>query len=292
MFNTKIKLSLLPKIGLIIIGLILITFFVDHFIKKAVELRQIRSGIDPKNDPIKSYNQDDFEKYFKDGKLQEGFDFTDIIPFFIGLASVAAVTIGVVGFIVGIAAIVVSSMQDLQKGIVNHYNCAKGEIDDGFLYGWNSFKVLMECSWDKFVKFWNGTCTGYYISDMIYGILHGLFIDLPTILIYAITGYDIGPIFNFIYEMVIVPIDYVIHMITGFHVTKWSDDVIYNCYRCQGSIPKQSGTVSKSFGWWAATMNCSTKQVNDGFNKMFETIFPVKWDEWYKGRHLDGGDWS
>ena len=58
---------------------------------------------------------------------------------------------------------------DWAKGWGNHLKCGANEMNQGFKNFFYVFSVLSECSWDKFINFWNGNCTRYYIVSMVFG---------------------------------------------------------------------------------------------------------------------------
>jgi hypothetical protein len=119
-------------------------------------------------------------------------------------------------------------------------------------------------------------------------------VELPCVLIYAITGIDLQPLVDMVYEVVVLPLDGIIHSISGYHITKWSNSVVTNCYRCTGTYHfngDNSVTLTKPFNEWAETFKCSGKQMQQGIVKIFQSIIPSpKWGAWIMGQHLDGAD--
>jgi len=173
---------------------------------------------------------------------------------------------------------------NLRDGIKNHVTCGSNEFSygaDNFAF---TFKVMWDCFWDKFVNFWNGQCTIYYIIDIIFGIVYGVTIELPIILIRAIFGINLQPLVNDIYEMVILPINDVVYLITGFYIVKWDKSVTDKCFRCKGVYQMSNGenvTLHKTFNEWAQLNKCNVSQMNDGFAKIFESVIPSKkWSAW------------
>lgn len=183
---------------------------------------------------------------------------------------------------------------DWGNGVSNHVKCGGAEFE----YGWtNTFKVidiLMPCFWEKFQNLANGNCTRYYITDLILGLTYGLFIQLPIILLNAVFGINLQPILDFFYELIIVPIDAFIYAISGYHLVKWSDDIINECYRCKGTYKFASGRsidIYKPLDEWAKLLNCSTEQMRNGIMKIFTSFVPgAKWQAWIDGKHLPGWD--
>jgi len=180
------------------------------------------------------------------------------------------------------------------RGYALHFRCGLTEMNSGFSNFFYTFGILTECSWDKFINFWNGNCTRYYIVSMIFGLLYGVFVELPILLINVIFGIDLQPIVNFIYDVFLVPIDAVFFAISGFHLIKWSDDVINECYRCKGEYTFSTGrkvTLYKTFAEWSSLYECSVEQIVQGFTTIVSTILPSpKWWAWANKRHQDGWD--
>jgi hypothetical protein len=188
---------------------------------------------------------------------------------------------------------VCAMLGQLVVGIFQHVICGLTEFSSGFDNSMTTLGILANCSWDKFVKFWNGTCTKYYLADMTFGLIYGILVELPCVLVYAITGIDLQPLVKMVYDVVILPMDGMIYSICGYHITQWSDSVVTNCYRCTGTYNYggQSITLTKSFNEWAKTFKCSGQQMGHGIGKIFKSIVPSpKWGEWIQGEHLDGAD--
>ena len=181
-------------------------------------------------------------------------------------------------------------------GMNNHIKCASKEFNNGFDDSMIVTGILLECSWDKFIKFWNGDCTRYYIANMIFGLLYGVLIELPVVLINAIFGIDLQPIVNFFYEVVIVPINDIVYAMSGFYIVKWTDPVIKKCFTCKGKIPVNNGwseDMHKPMNEWAELYNCSGAQMRQGLGRFFGTILPSdRWSEWANRRHQSGSDWN
>ena len=203
------------------------------------------------------------------------------------LEETIALYIAEVALIVGIVEIVVQSSTNLKTGINNHVKCGATEFNygaDNFAF---TFKVMWDCFWDKFVSFWNGQCTIYYIIDVIFGILYGLLVELPIILIRAILGINLQPVVNDIYEIVILPLNDLVLLVTGFEIIQWSDSVTKKCFRCKGVYRNQ--VYHYTFNQWAQINKCNMTQMGNGFVKIFETIIPSnKWTAWLNNDHHDG----
>jgi hypothetical protein len=189
-----------------------------------------------------------------------------------------------------------TNLNNLGKGVSSHIKCGAQEYKDG----WNNTGpitlILMQCSWEKFVNFFNGQCTRYYIFDIFIGILHGIFIELPFAIIYGITGFDMHFFTDMFYELILVPLDELCYTFSGYHFLQWSDPVIEKCYRCKGSIKSNTGqylTYVKSFDWWVKAMKCGIDEMNDGLYKIFWSILPnPKWGAWAQGNTYDRDGYS
>lgn len=310
----KWKLTWIQKLGLAILGLLLITFFIKHVTEKWKELRVKRMDYAKTklghewSEKIKKLDAMLEGGLDENGNIKEGFDILDDL-FVIGVETVEAVgnfiasMAGIieaiaVGFtnillIMSIVSMVVTLSTTISTGIHNHIICGSTEFNSGFENSVQTTIILAQCSWDKFTKFWNGNCTRYYLSDLIFGLLYGVLIELPIVIIYAIFGLDLQPLVDFIYEIAVVPLDELIYAFSGFHIIMWSPDVVQQCYRCTGTynVDGQTYTFSKPFNEWAATFKCSGAQMKHGIVKVLQSIVPSpKWTAWLQGEHLDGGD--
>ncbi len=310
----KWKLTWIQKIGLAILGILFITFFIKHLAEKWKELNEKRKKESKTkmgyewSEKIKQLDATLESAMDENGNIKEGFDIFDDL-FVLGgvsfeavsnfVASMAAMiesiaaTFGIIIFIMSLVTMVVTLATGISTGIYNHVICGSTEFNSGFDNSIQTIGVLAQCSWDKFINFWNGNCTRYYLTDLIFGLLYGILIELPIVIIYAIFGLDLQPLVDFVYQIAIVPIDELIYAISGFHIVRWSPDVVQQCYQCTGTynVGGQTYTFSKPFNEWAATFNCSGEQMKNGIVKVLQSIVPSpKWTAWLAGDHLDGGD--
>lgn len=182
------------------------------------------------------------------------------------------------------------------SGFGAHLDCAGLEFATGFKNTGTVLDVMASCSWYKFKNFLDGSCTRYYIVDLVFGILYGVFIELPLILINAIFGINLAPLVLMIWEFFMLPLDAIFYALSGFHLIKWSDSVIRKCYRCEGKWTMKNGhsvTIYKTFAEWGELLNCSGDQILSGINHIFTTIIPSeRWGAWFNKRHLPGNDWK
>lgn len=254
----KLKLDLLQKTVLLLIGLILITFFIQFAIYSLIKYRK------------------------KHEKIQEGMSASKMLDQMgNGLKGIGKSVEGI-GKIIGTIFALPKELNNLFKGIRKEFKCGQNEFDDGFKYGLQTFVIIISCCWDKFVKFFNGTCTYYYIIDIIWGVTVGLFIMLPISIIDAIFGIDLKILITSFYDLFLVPIDEIFFSICGFHLFQWSDSVIRNCYRCKGKM--NGKTYYKKIDEWSQLFNCSNAEIRDGAYRMTEAIIPGEmWFEWFKG---------
>ena len=190
--------------------------------------------------------------------------------------------------------ILIATSQEFAEGIGNHIRCGAKEFKTGWDNTVKTLGIMADCSWDKFINFLNGNCTRYYIVDMLFGLLYGIFVQLPIVLIKAIFGIDLQFIVDFLYELILVPMDEMFYAISGFHLVKWSDSVIDECYRCKGKYTFATGRevyLYKTLNEWARLFDCSTEQIKNGFVKIFTSLIPSqKWGAWMNGQHKPGWD--
>tara|TARA_B110000858_G_C17704397_1_gene427533 strand:- start:2 stop:949 length:948 start_codon:yes stop_codon:yes gene_type:complete len=179
--------------------------------------------------------------------------------------------------------------------ISSHLNCAADEFGAGFVNQGKILDILAPCSWEKFINTLNGSCTRYYLVDIVWGIFYGIFIELPIVLIKAIFGIDLYIFVQIAYNLIVLPLDSLFFALSGYHLVKWSDDVINKCYRCKGTWKLANGqevTMYKTFDEWAKMFKCGNDQMVDGVNKIFKTIFPSKlwhpmWSKDDSGKYAD-----
>lgn len=179
------------------------------------------------------------------------------------------------------------------KGIPNHLACGKSMADSGFNGGLQVLNVQFLCFWDKFVKFFKGDCTLYYVIDAISKLITIIFIRLPITIVKAIFGFDLHFLVDMFKSIVLVPLNELFIVVVGFGFLQWSDATIEKCYRCQGQIKDAKGNVvysaSKSFDEWSKLYKCSNEILKKGINKIFISAFPSKkWTTWYDGEDLEG----
>jgi len=284
MIKTKMKYTIYQKIGFAALGLVAITLFTILLSKKATELRKKRQAM--------VEGMESAEDFFNDignGIKEIPNKFTD------GMNSLGNLLLGPIMSIVNFIEGVINGIPNLGKGIYNHAKCGAEEVKNGADYGLDIFGIILACAWDKNKKFWDGTCTRYYFIDMIFGIFYGVCIELPLLIIYTITGLDFQFLVDMVLEVIILPLDSMIYIVSGYHITQWPDSVIKNCYSCAGTMDIGDGngrqTLHKSMGEWGSMLNCTTHQFMHGISKIFYSILPgPKYGIWWSGAHLDGGD--
>jgi hypothetical protein len=211
-------------------------------------------------------------------------DFIDTLT----LTETIAFYIAEIALIIGIVETVIQLSTNLKTGINNHVNCGATEFSYGADNFGFTFKILWECVWEKFISFWNGECTIYYMIDIIFGIIYAIMIKLPVILIRAIFGIDLQPVVDGIYEMFILPLNDFVFLITGFYITKWDDSVTQKCFRCKGVY--KGVPIYKTFNEWAQLNLCNMSQMKNGFVKIFESVIPSdKWTKWLNNENTPDG---
>ena len=195
-------------------------------------------------------------------------------------------------FILAFITLIAATMiPNLSTGIRQHFDCGVNQSNDGYKTGLQVLGIVLKCSWDKFIDFWNGKCTIYYICSMIWGILYGLFIEFPIFLIFLITGIDLQFLVTLVFDVTILPIDTIIYSIFGLHIIEWPESVLYKCYRCNGTVGGKE--FSKTLDWWVSIFTCTNKEIALGVDHIFTSIIPgPHWNAWFNGRHLPASDWS
>ena len=182
------------------------------------------------------------------------------------------------------------------EGLSAHLNCAGQQYKQGWNNQGRIINILAPCTWEKFVNFLNGSCTRYYFVDMIFGIIYGIFVELPLVLIKAIFGIDLFVFVDIFTNAVIVPLDTIFFILSGYHLVRWSDSVINKCYRCKGKYKLANGreiTLYKTFAEWAKLFKCGHEQIVEGGMRIFTSLLPSeKWFAWSDGKHQYPPDWN
>ena len=207
----------------------------------------------------------------------------------LGLASLFA-------FFISVITVLSVGAESWWIGFSEHLICAGKQFGSGWENQGLIMSILAKCSWSKWETFLDGSCTRYYIVDMVLGLLYGVFVELPLILIRAIFGIDLQVIVDIMWNLFVLPIDSIFFALSGFHLVKWDEDVIKNCYRCKGTYKFENGTtvtLHKTFAEWSQLMNCSFEEIIQGLMRIFTTLIPSnKWWAWANKSHLRPPDWN
>lgn len=203
---------------------------------------------------------------------------------------------GIWAFMISLIVMLTTGASSWWIGFSSHLSCAGKQFASGWENQGYIMGVLAECSWSKFLTFLDGSCTRYYIVDMTLGLLYGVFVELPLLLIRAIFGIDLQVFVDIFWNVFVLPIDSIFYALSGFHLVKWDEDVIKKCYRCKGKYTFANGntvTLHKTFAEWAELMNCSFEQIVQGFIRIFTTLIPSnKWWAWANSKHMRPPDWN
>jgi len=282
----KQPFSMQYKLGLIVLGILILTYGMPYIVEKVMEHREEQE-----------------KKYRKRMGLDE-----PIIEGMLGADDILGPLMGPINTIVSIVTEmvptifngilqllmyflqIVTGLPLLLTGIGMHFLCGGLEFKDGFMNGLQVFIILLQCGASSFVKFFNGQCTIFYIIDIIYGTLYKICIELPIVLLKIIIGLDLQFIIDIIHDLVIVPVDTLIFGLSGYHITKWPDSVVSNCYKCKGKL--NGYDLELQYKEWGKMFNCTNSEIMHGAYKMLFSALPVDkhWMTWAKGRHLDGAD--
>jgi hypothetical protein len=254
------KLAVQYKIAIVFVILVILLWAVPFFTEKVMEHREEQA-----NKFMKKYGSPLIENF---GETMGG-----------GIDS-----------IIEKITFVFEAIPRLFQGINSHVSCAGKELNDGYSNGLAVLGILLHCTGQAIVNFFNGKCTIYYILDIIFGTLYKVFIEFPIVLIKAILGVDLQFIVDIIFEVVISPIDGLIYGLSGYHITKWPDSVVNLCYKCSGTIGGKE--ISQTYNDWGKMLNCTNAEIAHASKKIFYSIFPVDghWNTWAHGNHLDGAD--
>jgi len=203
---------------------------------------------------------------------------------------------GLFAFFISLITVLTVGADSWWKGFSSHLICAGKEFKTGWENQGYIMGILAECTWDKFLTFLDGSCTRFYIVDMVFGLMYGIFIELPLILIRAIFGIDLQVFVDIFWTVLILPLDSIFFALSGFHLVKWDEEVIKKCYRCKGKYTFANGrevTLYKTWAEWAKLMNCSFDQIIQGLMRIFTTLIPSnKWWAWANNKHVRPPDWN
>jgi hypothetical protein len=282
------------KLGIIILGILILTYSMPYIVEKVIEHREEQEKKYRKRMGLDVEGFLDFNKIGDD--IKSGAD--DIIKPLMGpiTSILSTITEFVPNIFEGILQIlmyffqIITGLPLLITGIGTHFLCGGLEFKDGFINGIQVLGILLKCGLNSFVKFFNGQCTIFYIIDIIYGTLYKICIELPIVLLKNIVGLDLQFIVDLIHDLVIVPVDTLIFGLSGYHITKWPDSIVSNCYKCKGTLNGQD--LELQYYQWGKMFNCTNAEVMHGVYKMMYSLFPIDrhWMTWVKGRHLDGAD--
>jgi len=282
----KQPISMQYKIGILILGILILTYSMPYIVEKVMEHRKEQE-----------------QKYRKrmglDDPSKEGFLSADDIlgPIMGPIKSIVSIVTELVPTIFnGILQLlmyflqIVTGLPLLLTGMGLHFLCGGMEFADGFVNGIQVLGVLLKCGLHSFVNFFNGQCTIYYILDIIFGTIYKLCIELPIVLLKNLLGLDLQFIVDLIHDLVVIPLDTLVSGLLGFHITKWPDSIVNKCYKCSGKINGQDLTLQ--YYQWGKMFNCTNAEIMHGMYKMIYSVFPIDkhWTTWAKGKHLDGAD--
>jgi len=79
-------------------------------------------------------------------------------------------------------------------------------------------------------------CFLYYILEIIGQTIYSIWVRLPLFLILTLVGIDLMPYVDMIWEFIDC-IDIFFYSAIGFHIFRWSDDVMDRCFECRGLQP-------------------------------------------------------
>lgn len=265
------------KIGLLILGILILTYSIPYMVEKVMEHRE---------EQTKKYRK----RMGLDDSVIEGFGIDDVIGPIKSIAGMVPVIFKGILQILMYFLQIVTGLPLLLTGIGMHFLCGGLEFKDGIVNGMQVLGVLLKCGLHSFVNFFNGQCTIYYIIDVIFGTLYKICIELPIVLLKNILGLDLQFIIDLIHDIVIIPVDTLIFGLSGIHITRWPDSVVSNCYKCKGTINGQE--LELQYYQWGKMFNCTNSEIMHGLYKMIYSAFPIDrhWSTWAKGRHLDGAD--
>jgi hypothetical protein len=270
------KYEFYQKLQYSILGILLITWLAYYIGEKINEYHEKRLSLKEglELDPNKNGIADKFNKFGKD--MDKGFNKlgNDIGDFFKKMGK----------FFNGI--------NTLSQGIDYHFKCGISATNKGYARGLRILGVQFECACLSIKRFFNGSCTFYYIMDIIFGVLYLLFIQIPIFIIKVLTTVDLQFIVDLIKAIVIDPLDAITSSTMGFSITRWSDSVQKKCYLCAGDLGQ--GVEWKTFEQWSEYYKCTTSMINKGTNVIVKSVFGIDnhWKHWFWDENNYKSNWE
>jgi hypothetical protein len=255
------KYVFITKLKMAILGILLITWFSYYIGDKIREYQDLKFNIKENFDPTSS---SDWKNLF----------------------------INIVKSITRPFEEMVNGIDNVFKGMDYHFSCGSKTLAGGYSKGLKVLGIHFDCAINKTKGFFDGSCTLYYIVNIIFGILYILIVELPLLLLNIFFGTDFHYAVDLIKDVIIMPIDEMMKSTIGISITQWSDRIKEKCFLCPGDIG--GGMQYKSFGEWGEYYKCTTALINKGSYIMTDSIINAKrWANWYKeGNVRDWGDWN
>jgi hypothetical protein len=98
----------------------------------------------------------------------------------------------------------------------------------------NYLASRLKCSFEKMGKF--KPCFKYYLLELIGEILYSIIVRLPAFILHLITGIDVNSQIDIVWN-VIYWVDDIIYDLINYHIAHWSDEILNECYLCEGLYP-------------------------------------------------------
>ena len=154
------------------------------------------------------------------------------------------------------------------KGIELEFVNIGKSVDLGFSDVFNVIGTIGKCGMKSLTNL--RSCMIWYIMDCIGTTIYAIFIELPVFIIRLITGYNIQPYINKIYQGIEL-IDTIVFKYTCYHIIHYPDWVIEQCYTCkfQDKVDKLNLDWKKTIPDLMQAPNKIFKQAEDDFKSVF-----------------------
>ena len=154
------------------------------------------------------------------------------------------------------------------KGIELEFVNIGKSVDLGFSDVFNVIGTIGKCGMKSLTNL--RSCMIWYIMDCIGTTIYAIFIELPVFIIRLITGYNIQPYINKIYQGIEL-IDTIVFKYTCYHIIHYPDWVIEKCYTCkfQDKVDKLNLDWKKTIPDLMQAPNKIFKQAEDDFKSVF-----------------------
>ena len=171
--------------------------------------------------------------------------------------------------------LLIDAFDDVEDGLKGEFNAIgdvlKAEIEDVECV----VKGGTDCA-QHYVNNFRG-CSSFYFLDFLHQILYGFFIRLPVWLIQTITGFNLMPTLQQIYDILSKIDKQVLKQNLGFSVLHFPENITKTCYTCPVDLESKVNRLSHDnkvcFKQWLNEPIQNFHNAADKFRGVFSTNF-------------------